>query len=296
MNRSLAARILLASILMCAALVSLCLLQAQAKTLDDIDWLDVSTEGALLILGISWLTLVVQARPGGRVTQLLIVGLLGYSLGCYMDLLDEFFINASLPPWFNWLEKIPTPVGLITLTYGLWLWREEQTTINQQLRTREQFYRQHELVDYVTQIYTASAMRHQLTISIKQVKSLALVMIDLDNFTQVNQKQGFMQGDKILADVAQLIATQLRSQDLVCRYAGDRFIVMMPMCSANLATAIAAELEAKISSLGYHASSTSLHWERSDDSKRVNDADILITEINQQMENVKQARHWPKAI
>ncbi|MCL1064958.1 GGDEF domain-containing protein [Shewanella benthica] len=292
MKRSLAAKILLASILVCTALISLCLLQAQTKTLADIDWLDISTEGALLLLGISWLTLVIQARPGGRVTQVLLIGLLGYCLGCYMDLLDEFFINTSLPLWFNLLEKIPTPIGLITLTYGLCLWREEQVTINQQLRTREQFYRQHKLVDQVTQIYTASAMRHQLALSIKQVNCLALVMIDLDNFTEVNRRYGFIQGDQILTNVAQLIATQLRSQDLVCRYAGDRFIVMMPMCSANLATTIAAELKSKIASLGYHASSAYLYWERPNDS----DADSLIAEINQQMENVKQTRHWPKAV
>ncbi|WP_076414189.1 diguanylate cyclase domain-containing protein [Shewanella sp. UCD-KL12] len=296
MNRSLRVKILFSSCIVSTGLVSLCLLQAQTKLLVEIDWLDVFTEGALLLLGISWLVLVLLARPGGKVTQLLLIGLLAYSLGCFMDLLDEFFVNASLPLWFNLLEKIPTPLGLLTLTYGLWLWREEQTRINEQLRTREQFYRQHQLVDHVTQIYAASAMRHQLSKSLKQVNHLALIMIDLDNFTAVNQKHGLTRGDKILTEVAQLIATQLRSQDLVCRYAGDRFILMLPECSPALATAITSELIHNLALLGYRASSAELHWQRQSAADKNSDAETLIAEINLQMEKVKQARHWPKAV
>lgn len=281
-------------LLSCAALLSLCLVQAQLKPINDVDWLDITAEGALLLLGLSWLVLVLSARPGGRVTQLLLIGLLGYSLGCYMDLLDEFFINDSLPSWFNLLEKLPTPIGLVTLTIGLWLWREEQTTINEQLRTREQFYRQHQLVDHLTQLCDARAMRHQLNQHLRRPHAIALIMIDLDNFNQINRQQGFTQGDQLLTNVAQMLASQLRSQDLVCRYAGDRFVVMLTHCSEAFATAMAQELVTAIAPLGCQASQA-ISYTSSQDAQPSKSAEQLIEQVNQNLERVKRAQQWPKA-
>lgn len=274
-------------------LLSLCLLQADTKVNGSIDWLDVASESALLMLGLCWLALVLQARPGGKVTQLLIFGLLGYSLGCYMDLLDEFFINQSLPSWFAFVEKLPTPIGLLTLTFGLWLWREEQITINEQLRTREQFFRQHKLVDRVTKIYDARAIRHQ--IALNHSNELSLIMIDIDNFTEINQRDGFNQGDKLLTNIAQMLACQLRSQDLVCRFAGDRFIILLPNCSALFSRAMATELKRVIAPLGCQGSSAYIHYDPHTE-QRPADVDSLISQINKEMDRVKQARPWPQAV
>lgn len=283
----------LAIILLSSIILSLCLLQAETKLSASIDWFDVATEGALLLLGLSWLALILQARPAGKVTQLLIFGLLGYSLGCYMDLLDEFFINHSLPAWFALIEKLPTPIGLLTLTCGLWLWREEQITINEQLRTREQFFRQHKLVDRVTKIYDARAIRHQ--IALNSSKPLSLIMLDIDNFSEINQRNGFNRGDRLLTDIAQMLTCQLRSQDLVCRFAGDRFIILLPNCSATFSQAMAAELQRAIAHLGCHASSAHIHYDPQTEKQSL-DVDSLISHINKEMERVKQARAWPQAI
>ena len=293
MKKFISSKFTLAIVLLYGVLLALCLLQAQTKLLSNIDWLDIATEGALLLLGLSWLALILQARPGGRVTQLLIFGLLGYSLGCYMDLLDEFFVNQSLPVWFAFIEKLPTPIGLLSLTTGLWLWREEQITINEQLRTREQFFRQHKLVDRVTKIYDARAMRHQIELNIQRQHRLSLVMIDLDNFSEINQCRGIEYGDRLLTDIAQLLACQLRSQDLVCRFAGDRFILMLPHCSADFAKAMATELVRAINGLECQASHAMIHHQPNLQTVSV---DNLIAQVNQQMEQVKQARCWPKAV
>ncbi|GIU19315.1 GGDEF domain-containing protein [Shewanella sp. c952] len=293
MLRFVTSKFTLGIILLSSIILSLCLLQGETKIGANIDWFDVATEGALLLLGLSWLALVLQARPGGKVTQLLIFGLLGYSLGCYMDLLDEFFINHSLPAWFALIEKLPTPIGLLTLTAGIWLWREEQITINEQLRTREQFFRQHKLVDRVTKIYDARAIRHQ--IALNSSKPLSLIMLDIDNFSEINQRDGFNQGDKLLTNIAQMLTCQLRSQDLVCRFAGDRFIILLPNCSAPFSQAMATELQRVIAHFGCHASSAYIHFDP-DTEQHPLDTDGLINQINQQMERVKQARTWPQAI
>ncbi|AUD60417.1 diguanylate cyclase [Shewanella sp. Pdp11] len=224
-----------------------------AKAIPQVDWLDIATEGALFVLGMCWLMVIVSARPSGRVTNLLVVGLASYCLGCYLDLLDEIFIVKTLPV-YNWFEKMPTPIGLLILTCGLWLWRDEQAVVNRQLQTREQFYRQHHLTDGLTLLNDAKAFEHHLLKQLAQQQPFGLIMLDIDYFHQYNQLQGAKEGDKLLSDVAQWLSTQLRSQDLVCRYAGDRFIILLNGAIAPWVSTMAEQLQYGITALGCEVS------------------------------------------
>ncbi|MDT3272642.1 diguanylate cyclase [Shewanella sp. SP2S2-4] len=224
-----------------------------AKAILQVDWLDIATEGALFVLSMCWLMVIVSARPSGRVTNLLVVGLASYCLGCYLDLLDEVFIVKTLPV-YNWFEKMPTPIGLLILTCGLWLWRDEQTVVNRQLQTREQFYRQHHLTDGLTLLNDAKAFEHHLVKQLAQQQPFGLIMLDIDYFHQYNQLQGAEEGDRLLSDVAQWLSTQLRSQDLVCRYAGDRFIILLNGAIAPLVSTMAEQLQHGVTVLGCEVS------------------------------------------
>lgn len=224
-----------------------------AKAIPQVDWLDIATEGALFVLGMCWLMVIVSARPSGRVTNLLAVGLASYCLGCYLDLLDEIFIVKTLPV-YNWFEKMPTPIGLLILTCGLWLWRDEQAVVNRQLQTREQFYRQHHLTDGLTLLNDAKAFEHHLLKQLAQQQPFGLIMLDIDYFHQYNQLQGAEEGDKLLSDVAQWLSSQLRSQDLVCRYAGDRFIILLNGAIAPWVSTMAEQLQYGITALGCEVS------------------------------------------
>eukprot|EP00481_Brizalina_sp_1-RS-2013_P002867 TRINITY_DN7636_c0_g1_i1.p1 TRINITY_DN7636_c0_g1~~TRINITY_DN7636_c0_g1_i1.p1 ORF type:complete len:109 (-),score=13.00 TRINITY_DN7636_c0_g1_i1:82-408(-) len=54
------------------------------------------------------------------------------------------------------------------------------------------------------------------------------MMFDLRHFAQFNQDYGYQHGDLMLREVAQLIQMNIRDGDIACRYASDRFIVLMP--------------------------------------------------------------------
>jgi diguanylate cyclase len=63
--------------------------------------------------------------------------------------------------------------------------------------------------------------------------TLGLLMIDVDHFKQVNDTFGHLRGDMVLAAVAQCCQKQLRSYDLVARFAGDEFVAVTCGCSVE---------------------------------------------------------------
>ena len=56
----------------------------------------------------------------------------------------------------------------------------------------------------------------------------SLMLIDCDKFKQVNDEYGHLVGDQVIADLAQLICTNIRSMDYASRWGGEEFIVLMP--------------------------------------------------------------------
>jgi diguanylate cyclase (GGDEF)-like protein len=73
-------------------------------------------------------------------------------------------------------------------------------------------------------------------------QQLAVLMIDVDRFKQINDVYGHAVGDRVLADVAQACREYVRPDDIVGRYGGDEFIVLIPRTASARAAEIAAQL------------------------------------------------------
>jgi len=69
-------------------------------------------------------------------------------------------------------------------------------------------------------------------------EGLAVVMFDLDGFKQINDQKGHLAGDRILVTVADALRREARGADLVVRYGGDEFLVVLPGGSAQGASAL----------------------------------------------------------
>ncbi len=57
---------------------------------------------------------------------------------------------------------------------------------------------------------------------------LSLVMLDIDNFKNINDSFGHKTGDVILQNLGRLLQEQTRSSDIACRYGGEEFVLVMP--------------------------------------------------------------------
>lgn len=68
---------------------------------------------------------------------------------------------------------------------------------------------------------------------------VAFLLLDIDHFKEVNDQYGHEAGDRVLEDVAAIIRDQLRTQDLIARWGGEEFLVVLPDSELQSAQAIA---------------------------------------------------------
>jgi diguanylate cyclase (GGDEF)-like protein/PAS domain S-box-containing protein len=73
-------------------------------------------------------------------------------------------------------------------------------------------------------------------------RPLACIMLDIDRFKSINDSYGHAFGDDVIKSVATQLGLGLREGDLLCRYGGEEFCVMLPEVGAELATRIAERL------------------------------------------------------
>ncbi len=225
-----------------------------AKPVSELHLLDVAGEGGTALLCATCLVLMLASRPAGRVTVLLTLGLGALMLGAWADCLDEFFKVPSTQSWDSWLEAVCMLGGGVMLTFGLHHYRLEQVTLNEHLHKRERLFRDHRSFDRITHVANAEYLRRQLAIESARApdEAASLVLLDVDGFHLVNRRHGPREGDRLLQAIAQLLLLNVRTEDLVCRYAGDRFAVLMPRTDLVRARRSAEQLRQMIELLRHH--------------------------------------------
>jgi diguanylate cyclase (GGDEF)-like protein len=76
-----------------------------------------------------------------------------------------------------------------------------------------------------------------------------VVLLDLDDFKQINDSFGHLAGDRVLRDVGTTLHTHTRADDIVARFGGDEFVIAIPQLGADAVERIAERLTAAIESL-----------------------------------------------
>lgn len=96
------------------------------------------------------------------------------------------------------------------------------------------------------------ALDRELRRAIRQKRPLALLMLDIDHFKQFNDTYGHETGDIVLREVAETMRQIVRNEDIVCRYGGEEFVVILPELSTEDARARAESLRHLVGELRLH--------------------------------------------
>ncbi|WP_181870060.1 sensor domain-containing diguanylate cyclase [Halomonas sp. DQ26W] len=118
--------------------------------------------------------------------------------------------------------------------------------------------------------------------------SLCLMMLDIDNFKTINDEQGHLAGDQALRTVAQATMAMVRDCDLVGRYGGDEFIIVLPETDIDGARAIAQRLSRTLQEAGLLCVSIGITSREHDDQtvvELINRADFLLLDAKRNGRN-----------
>ncbi|MCP4719908.1 MAG: diguanylate cyclase [Desulfobacteraceae bacterium] len=109
--------------------------------------------------------------------------------------------------------------------------------------------------DHLTNLYNRQYFDKGLNAEINKARRykfpLSILMVDFDKFKTVNQTLGYETGDQILKTSAALIRSMVRNIDVVCRYGGDQFGILLPNTSRQGAKILARRILKEINSHGF---------------------------------------------
>ena len=113
-------------------------------------------------------------------------------------------------------------------------------------------------IDILTEIPNRSNITLKFEELMYEKQSVSLVLIDLDNFTPINETHGRKAGDIVLRQVAQMLSTETRDKDILGRWAGGEFIVLMPDTGPHEAAEICQKLCDKLAAMTITTGTTSI--------------------------------------
>jgi diguanylate cyclase (GGDEF)-like protein len=109
---------------------------------------------------------------------------------------------------------------------------------------------QQALTDSLTGCYNRRSFELQLErdlhLATRMRQSLSLVMLDLDNFKQINDQAGHETGDVALCMLAETLRSELRAVDTAARFGGDEFVIILPQANTEGALLVAERLRKRI--------------------------------------------------
>jgi diguanylate cyclase (GGDEF)-like protein len=159
------------------------------------------------------------------------------------------------------LDVVELCVGmLVTITAAISLWLLllalppvvllQRSLMHQQLQAAAR-------TDAKTGLLNAAAWQREADTEISRARrsdeSLALLLIDIDLFKRVNDTHGHLVGDQVLVGVANTLCTQLRDYDIVGRFGGEEFVVLLPGADTVEACRVAERLRSWVRRLAVPA-------------------------------------------
>ena len=221
-----------------------------------------------VLFTVSTLALLVKCgtklKGKGIEEGLIVFGFLVISLSLILDTLSAYGFVIWIGRGWQW-GLILFAVSLLTvylikdrkqqqalalLTHNL-----ENTVAERTRALNESVARLEELaqIDFLTGLLNRRAFmalaNREVANSIRHKQPLSLMLFDIDHFKRINDRYGHGTGDRVLTEVAKAVSKTCRESDLICRWGGEEFVVLLQSATPGEAKLLAARMRETIQSL-----------------------------------------------
>ena len=132
-------------------------------------------------------------------------------------------------------------------------WLNDNTTFLQDLIQWGETARRRAVTDELTGLHSRNFLDESINDRFKAgavgVRKMSLIMMDLDNVHEINDRYGSVGGDKVIIATAEVINSSSRSGDIAARLSGDEFAVLLPDTPGEGALALAEKIRENVSRL-----------------------------------------------
>ena len=125
---------------------------------------------------------------------------------------------------------------------------------NRDLRRRVDELHLRSVTDGLTGAYSHAYLQESLSIELERARReghpLSILMLDLDDFKKLNDGHGHLFGDRVLKELTETASMNIRQEDVLGRYGGEEFLVIMPGADAAVADQVAERVRAAFERAG----------------------------------------------
>lgn len=158
-----------------------------------------------------------------------------------------YFCHATATPGDYALEASTIALGIVVgwalvdwpfvllLIIGITLVMHRSVQFRDQART-----------DPKTGLLNSASWSNDAEAHLKRGEKAALLMLDLDNFKSINDRYGHLVGDKHLKGVAEVLRAEVRGTDILGRFGGEEFVILLPATSQQDAMAVAERIRRRV--------------------------------------------------
>lgn len=100
--------------------------------------------------------------------------------------------------------------------------------------------------------YIMERMKEEIERANRYAYTLSIIILDVDYFKQINDNWGHLVGDEVLITISSELKRQIRKVDIIGRYGGEEFILVLPYADEKLALKVAEKLRVSIHNLDWH--------------------------------------------
>ena len=169
---------------------------------------------------------------------------------------SKFFVQVIKTPLYDSKGKTAGTLGIfwditerrqaeIELNYMKDSLNAANIELQAALVREQQLARTDSLTGVNTRRHLFELAEHEFNIAMRYRPPLSVLMFDVDNFKQINDTFGHAVGDLVLQRITKIVCAEIRSADVIGRYGGDEFIVLLPQTSAQEALPLAERIRAQ---------------------------------------------------